>query len=103
MQRSALLLGAEVKEIPQISKCGSIQGNVRIILFRFWVRQIVAAAIRDRRKIPVALDKLQDRHMVRIRVRNVAGLCVRRNHEQRDACADPEVYRAQLESSAYHE
>src|SRR5258707_5388378 len=54
----------EVEQIHQIPDGRSIQGPIRIGYGHDRVRQIVATTGRDGREIPVALDELQQRHMV---------------------------------------
>jgi hypothetical protein len=51
------------------------------------VREVVAAAVRDRRQAPVLLDELQDGHVVGVVVRDVTARRVRRDRDERDARA----------------
>ena len=72
---------AEAEEVKQVAKRRRIPRNIWIPIFNKRIGEVVAAAIADRWQIPVALDELEDGNVVRILMRNVAGLRVGRDHE----------------------
>ncbi len=81
----------EIEEIEQVADGRAVHRHVRIAGLGDRVREVVAAAIGDRRQVPVPLDEFDDRDVIGIVVGNVAGLRQRRNHDQRDAGAVAEV------------
>ena len=86
MPRRRFLL--EVEQVEKIAYGRAVGWGVSAecgVISRVW--QVVAAAARDGRHLPVVLDELQDRDMVGVVVGNVTGLCPRRNHDQRNARA----------------
>src|SRR5215469_9277032 len=76
---------AEVEQIHQITDSRAVSRDVRIARRRYRVMHVVAAAAADCRQAPVLFDELQDRDVVCVGVRDVAGLGVLRYHDQRDA------------------
>jgi len=59
---------SEVEQVHQVADRGAIHRPVRIAAQRHRVRQVVAAAARDGRQVPVALDEFQQRHVIVVRV-----------------------------------
>jgi hypothetical protein len=55
---------AEIEQIEQIPEGGGIQRDIRIVLAHHRIREIVAAALRDRSQTPVAFDEFQDRYVI---------------------------------------
>src|SRR5262252_5699634 len=70
-QRSGM--DAEIEEVHQVTDSWTIGRDVRITLRRGGVGEVVAAATADRGQVPVLLDELQDRNVVCVVVRDVAG------------------------------
>src|SRR5580698_928859 len=63
--------GRELEEVEQIIERRRINGRIRALeLHR--VREVVPAAVRDGGQVPVALDELDDRDMVRVLVGDVS-------------------------------
>src|SRR5580692_13156040 len=75
----------KVEQIKQVADRRRILRHVRIVIIHPRIWQIVSAASADCRQVPVPLDELQNRNVVRVVVRNVARLGERRNHDQRNA------------------
>src|SRR5271163_1744252 len=73
---------AEVKEIEQVTKRRRVNRNVGVIPVRYRVREIVPAAVRDGRQIPVALDEFNHRHVIRVFMRDVSWLQIGGHHEE---------------------
>lgn len=63
----------EVKQVEQIADRRTVNRNVRIEKQRDRVREIIAAPVRERPQAPVALDELQNRDVIGVRVANVAA------------------------------
>jgi hypothetical protein len=67
-------LRLEVEQVEQIADRGAVGRGViadRGVVCRVW--QIIAAAARDSRQLPVALDELQDRDVVGVGVADMAA------------------------------
>ena len=62
----------EIEQIHQVGDRGRVGRHVGVIFLDDRVGQIIAAAIADGFEKPVVLDKLQDGHVIRIRMRDVA-------------------------------
>src|SRR5260370_18595589 len=84
-------LAVEIERIPQIVERRHVGRHVDIALLHLWVRKIVAAAVRERLKLPVALDELQQRDMVGVAVIDSAARRIGRVNDQRNAGAVAKV------------
>ena len=58
----------EIEKVEKVADRGRILRYIGVVVKRFWVREIVAAAFGQRFQLPVTLDEFQDRNMVRIGV-----------------------------------
>src|ERR1700719_322950 len=77
----------EVKHVEQIADGRAVLGHVRVALTRFWIGQIVAAAVSKRIQVPIALDELQNRDVIAVGMVHMAAFGERRNNNQGDARA----------------
>src|ERR1700683_604062 len=82
-----LLTGREVERVKQVIKSRAVRWNVGVVGGGDRIREVVAAAVGQRRQSPVALDELDDRNVIRIRVANVSTHRIRRNDQQGNARA----------------
>lgn len=55
---------SEAEQVEQIADGGTVYWNVGVVPLRLRIGKVVAAAIGDRRQVPVALDELQNRDVV---------------------------------------
>src|SRR5579859_6953322 len=63
------LRGREVEQIEQVVERRRVRRNIRVVRGRSRIREVIPAALGDCRQAPVALDELQDRHVVGVLVR----------------------------------
>ena len=64
----------EFKEAEEIVDRRAIEWNVRVLRRGDGIGEVVTAPTRDGGKVPVVLDELQDRNVIGVFVRDVAGL-----------------------------
>src|SRR5713226_7904275 len=67
------VLVAEVEEVEEIAERRTVERHIGIIVLDNGIGEIIAAAMRQRFQVPVALDELQDRDVVRVGVADVAA------------------------------
>jgi len=72
----------ERKQIEEITDGRAVDRDVGIIIASDRIREIIAAPIRQRLKVPVPLDELQDRDMVGVGVADMATRGERRDDDQ---------------------
>src|SRR5215468_5546198 len=65
-------VAAKVEQIHQIADGRTVQWNVGMVAPGVGVREVVAAAVCQRRQSPVGLDELQNRDVVGVSMRDVA-------------------------------
>src|ERR1700739_400701 len=70
----------EVERAEQVADRGCVDRHIWVRAGLFRVRQIVAAAARDRGGLPVALDELHDGRVIVVLVRDASALRGRRSH-----------------------
>jgi hypothetical protein len=76
---------SELENVEQIADGRAVERHVGIIWVRNRIREIIAAPRRQGLQVPIALDELQDRDVIGIRVVHMPALGKRRNDNQRDA------------------
>jgi len=76
---------SELEHVEQIAEGWAIERHVGIIWVRNRIREIIAAPRRQGLQVPIALDELQNRDVIRIRVVHMPALGKRRDDNQRDA------------------
>jgi hypothetical protein len=74
-------LFSEVEDVKHIADCRAVQRDVRIGFLNDRIGEIVAAATGYWRQFPIGLDEFEDRNVIGIGVRDVAGFGVGRNHQ----------------------
>src|SRR5215510_3315613 len=75
----------ELEHVEEIADRRLVRGNVWIVVAAPGVRQVVAAAARQRLEAPIALDEFQDRDVIGIAVHDPAALREGRDRDQRNA------------------
>src|ERR1700735_4584878 len=78
---------SKVEQLEQVADCRPVDRYVRIVAFRYRVWEVIAAASRNRTKLPVPLDEFENGNMVRVVVSDVSARRVLRNNDHRDARA----------------
>src|SRR5262249_37027822 len=73
------------KHLEEIANRGHVERHIGVTTRYQRIRQIVAAAGGQRRKVPVALDELQHRDVVIIRVHHPAALGIGGHHQEGNA------------------
>src|SRR6266481_2185931 len=63
----------------------AVERHIGIIVTRNWIGKIVAAAMRQRLQVPIALDELQDRDVIGVGVADVTATGERRDDDERNA------------------
>src|SRR5277367_793043 len=79
------LVAGEGELLRKIANSGAVGWNIRIASLLGWVRQVVAAARRDRRQAPVLFDELDERDMVTVLMRHMTALRVLGDDDERNA------------------
>src|SRR5215813_14377798 len=69
----AIMVTIEVEHLEQVPDGRAVAGHIGIMLMRDRVRQVIAAARRERLEVPIALDEFQDRDMVVVGVHHPAA------------------------------
>src|ERR1700733_1777413 len=87
LQRFLRLELREVEEVEQVADRGTVHRHIRTAGSRNRIREIVPATVGDLRQIPITLNELDNRHMVRVFVRDVSLFRVGRDNDQRNARA----------------
>src|SRR5277367_2834217 len=78
----------KVEQVKQVADRRAVEWHVRADkVQRERVGEVIAAALRNRRQIPVALDELEDRNVIRVIVRDVSRLQVRAHNQEENARA----------------
>src|SRR5262245_9825691 len=85
----ATVAATKIEHVEEVADGRVVAWHIGIVFMRNWIRQVVAATRGQRLEPPIALDELQDRHMVVIRVHHVPPTRERRDHDERDAWAVP--------------
>src|SRR5215813_10971552 len=83
----AIMVTIEVEHLEQVPDGRAVAGHIGIMLMRDRVRQVIAAARRERLEVPIALDEFQDRDMVVVGVHDAATTRERRDHDERNTRA----------------
>lgn len=78
---------AEVEEVEEVAESRAVQRHVGIIFADSGIREVIAAAMRERLQIPIPLDELEDGDMVGVGVADVAAAGEGRNGDQGNARA----------------
>jgi hypothetical protein len=84
--RNPLVIAVKAKEVEEITDRGTIERHLEVVV-RHRIREIIPAAMRKRLQVPIAFVELENRHVVRVRVVDVAAFGVRRNDDKRNARA----------------
>src|SRR6266849_6633686 len=84
---TVVVLVSEVEEVEEIAKCRTVERHIGIIVLDNGIGEIIAAAMRQRFQVPVALDELQNRDVVGVGMADVASPGEGRNDNQRNARA----------------
>ena len=79
------MVPVEVEHVEEIANGWHVPWNLGVRILHYWIGQVVTAAAGQRLQIPVALDELQDRDVIRVSVVDVAAFGEGRNYYQRDA------------------
>ena len=80
---------AKIEHIEQIADGRAVARDIGITADNR-IREIIAASAGQRSQVPIPLDKLQDRRVVRIRVADMTACGERRDNNQWNARAIPE-------------
>src|ERR1039458_5015922 len=85
LQLIVFLTALEIEQVEQVAESRTVDRRVLADLsVIFWIREVVTAAIRQRRDSPVPFNELEDRDVIGVVVRNATSVGERRNHEQRN-------------------
>lgn len=64
----------KVEHVEQVTEGRAVEWHVRIVIVGDGVGEVVPAPMSQRSQAPVSLNELKDRHVIRIRMVDVASL-----------------------------